>query len=182
MKIIILNGNSEASNVGFEQYINNYVKALSAKGNEVQVFTLRDMDIKFCSGCWSCWWTTPGRCVFKDDAEKIYRATVHSDILVFASPLVMGFVSTLTKKISDRLIPLIMPYIKIVKEEMRHTRRYKRLPAIGLLLEKGDSDNEDIEITADIYKRLSLNFRVPFRFCKLTDVPVQEVVNETLNI
>jgi hypothetical protein len=50
---------------------------------------------------------------------------------------------------------------------------------MGLLLEKGkDTDEEDIEIISDIYRRDAINFKTSFSFTKLTSNPVEEVANE----
>ncbi len=65
MKVTILNGNPDASNTLFDDYLKKLSDALSSDSNEVTIFTLRDRDLKYCRGCWGCWVKTPGECVVK---------------------------------------------------------------------------------------------------------------------
>jgi multimeric flavodoxin WrbA len=44
-----------------------------------------------------------------DEIQEISRTTINSDVVLFASPLVMGFVTALRKKNMDRMIPLVHP-------------------------------------------------------------------------
>jgi len=179
MKVIILNGNPDASNTMFDNYLNNLSDALSSGSNEIIIFTLRDMDLKYCRGCWGCWVKTPGECVVKDDTREIRRQYIHSDLALFSSPIVMGFTSALLKRAHDKLIPLIHPYFELVDGEVHHLPRYDKYPLMGLLLEKGkDVDEEDTKIIPDIYRRDAINFKSSFCFTKFTSDSIEEVVNE----
>lgn len=175
MKITILNGDNN-SNGNFTGYIRQLSGTLSAE-NTVEVFDLNKMNLKFCTGCWSCWWKTPGECAIKDDAGNIFRSVINSDLLIFASPLTAGFTSSELKKITDRLIVLIHPYTEIRNEEFHHKKRYGRYPEIAVIVEKNsDTDDEDLEIISDIYKRLAINFHSSLKFFKTTnDAWVKEI-------
>ena len=54
MKITILNGNPETHNEAFDAYITSLTVALAAEQHEVELLTLREMDIKYCVGCFGC--------------------------------------------------------------------------------------------------------------------------------
>ncbi|MBN1191863.1 MAG: flavodoxin family protein [Dehalococcoidales bacterium] len=179
MKIAVLNGNPDAGNNRFEDYLKNLSDKLAVHNHAVNILNLRDMDIKYCTGCWGCWVKTPGECVAADDSREICRVCINCDLVLFASPVIMGFTSALLKKAHDKLIPLIHPYLEFVHGEVHHKARYDKYPLIGLLLEKGrDTDNEDIEIISDIYRRDAINFKTSFRFTRLTSDPVEEAANE----
>jgi multimeric flavodoxin WrbA len=179
MKITILNGNPDASNVVFDDYLKKLSDALLSDRNETTIFTLRDMDLKYCRGCFGCWVKTPGECVVKDDTRKIRRQYINSDLALFASPVVMGFTSALLKRAHERFIPLIHPYFELVDGEMHHLSRYDKYPLMALLLEKGkDTDEEDMEIISDIYRRDAINFKTSFCFTRVTSDPIEEVANE----
>jgi hypothetical protein len=179
MNIIILNGNPDPGNKAFDRYIASILKELAGRGHLARSFVLREMNIRYCTGCWTCWIKTPGECVHRDDMASIYKAAMASDLLVFASPLVMGFMSGLLKRANERLIPLIHPYSDIIQGECHHRVRYDRYPGLGLILEKGpDADDEDVRITTDIYRREAVNFHSSLRAAFLTDRPVNEVCNE----
>jgi multimeric flavodoxin WrbA len=170
MKITILNGENRPNNSGLATYISEFATESSRLGNPTQIFTLSDMDLKFCTGCWSCWVKTPGVCSQKDEGEIIFKEVINSDLLIFASPIIAGFTSAELKKITDRLIVLIHPYIQVRNNECHHQKRYETYPNIGLILELGnETDEEDIQITTDIYKRLALNFHSELKFVIKTD-------------
>ena len=183
MQITILTGNKKSADANFEQYISDYSYELINRGHNVWRHNLREMDISFCTGCWTCWWKTPGRCAFKDDMEKIYYDCVASDLAVLAAPLVAGFPSVELKKTQDRLIPLLISYMEIAKGEIHHRKRYDRYPTLGLIVGKeADTDQDDLRIVSDIYQRFAINFKTELKFCTTTEVTPKEAANEVSDI
>jgi len=179
MKITILNGNPNGDSVAFENYLREFSHHLELHHHTVNVFNLREMNIKYCIGCFSCWVKTPGKCITKDDSVDICRVYINSDLVLFASPVIMGFTSALLKKTHEKLLPLVHPYLEFVQNEARHLARYEKYPLMALLLEKGnDTDEEDINIISDIYRRDAINFKAQFCFTRLTSDPVEKVANE----
>ena len=88
----------------------------------------------------------------------------------------MGFPSALLKKVSDKLIPLVHPYIVVDQGEAHHLARYNHYPKFGLLLEKSaGSDDEDLEIITEIFSRTALNMKSALAFSKLAYAPITEV-------
>jgi hypothetical protein len=121
-------------------------------------------NFRFCTGCWSCWWATPGLCAHKDDMAGLYPKMVEADLVVWASPLILGTVSALLKKAQDRFIPLAHPYIKVVEGECHHRHRYQKNADIGLIVgPTADDDEEDLRIAREFFRRFSLNSRTAFR-------------------
>lgn len=180
MKVIILNGNPDTSNHAFDDYLKNLSESLTASNHTVNILTLRDMDIHYCVGCWGCWVKTPGQCAARDDLRDVCRAYINSDFVLFASPVIMGFPSALLKKVQEKAtLSVLLPYFEQVNNEVRHVGRYPGLPAIGVLLEKSRTcDDEDIKIIADIYGRFAINVKTDCRFTRLTSDPVKEVADE----
>ncbi len=176
MKITILNGNPNAGNTPFDTYLARLAETLITAGHQVTSFTLRDMNIKHCAGCWGCWVKTPGECVTHDDQVEVCRAAINADFVLLASPVIMGFVSAVLKKTVEKLIPLIHPYGAVVQGEAHHLARYDRYPLLGLLLEKrGDADDTDIQVISDIFSRTALNFKSQLAFTELTSTPADAV-------
>jgi hypothetical protein len=156
-------------------YVEKLVKALITRGHEVNEFRLREMKIRYCTGCFGCFVKTPGLCLIKDDAEKVFREYVQSDLALMTSPVITGFTSALLKRMQDRLLPSLLPYVDIIEGEMHHPGRYDKLPRLGLLLEKGDdTDDEDIDIIKSIYERMTISLRSELAFTCLTDEPIEE--------
>ncbi len=179
MNVTILNGNPHADNLQFEEYLKRLHAELEKGGSHVAALTLREMKIRHCTGCWGCWVKTPGECLAKDDSADVCRAVINADWVIFASPMVMGFPSTLLKKTVDKLIPLVHPYIVVEGGEAHHQARYPSYPAFGLLLEREPSgDEEDIAITSTIFSRTARNIKSSLKFTRLTNQPVAEVAHE----
>lgn len=180
MKILFVNGSDSDS--GINSYIRSAIDSLAANGHSAKELILRDMQYSPCRGCFNCWVKTPGLCVYKDDGDTICREFITSDIVVLASPIIMGYPSALAKNALDRIIPLLHPYIEDFGGEVHHMRRYEKYPALALLLEKmEDTDSEDIEIIHDIFQRAALNIQSSLKFMKLTDSSVEEAVNAIIN-
>ncbi len=177
VRVCVLNGNPDVSNSAFDSYLARVEKMATVQGHSVRVLPLRDMDISYCTGCFGCWVKTPGECVVKDESAEVCRAVLHSDLVIFASPAKMGFISALLKKAHDKLIPLLLPYFTIRGGECHHPLRYGRSPDVAVLLERNGADDEDIAIIERSYRRLVMNLDSEFRFLKLTDEPVEEVID-----
>jgi hypothetical protein len=183
MTITILNGNMQTGENGFDSFLQNF-EILLKKNHDVNHFKLNQMDIRQCNGCWDCWWKTPGICSIKDDMPRIFSAAMKSDILIFASPLMVGFTSSLLKKMTDRFVSLIHPYVILNEGECHHRKRYEKYPDFGLLVEKEhDTDDDDMAIVKDIYDRFALNFHCKLRFFHTTDIDKpQDIAYEIDNI
>jgi len=180
MKVLILNSG------GSDSVINGNVQELKIKlsemGADTSELVLRDMKYSPCRGCFNCWVKTPGLCVFRDDGDILCREDLHSDYIILASAIKMGYVSAMIKNALDRIIPLIHPYLEDIDGEVHHKKRYEKYPVMGLLLEKsGDTDDEDIEIITDIFERAALNLQSRLGFVRLTTTSVKEIANEIIN-
>jgi multimeric flavodoxin WrbA len=186
MKITILNGNPEDGSPTFDTYLESVTRQLEAGMHSVTLHTLKDMDLKYCIGCFGCWVKHPGECVSFDDGAKIRQSIIESDLLIWASPLKMGYVSSLLKRSMDQLIPLLMPYFDPVNGELHHAGRYDRYPLTGLIYQaEDDTDTKDIEIVENLFSRTSLNFRSRLTFCVDDTTSVQDmalIVNQAASV
>lgn len=178
MRITILNGEPDPM-AAFDAYQSLIAERLKAQGHAVEKLDLRGLDLKGCSGCFNCWLRTPGECCKRDDSATVCRAVLNSDLVLFASPIVMGFTSALLKRAADQLIPLVHPYLVVQTGEVHHRARYARYPKLALLVGAGpDSDAEDIEITTAMWSRLARNLSSTLSFVAVADRAAQEVADE----
>ena len=174
-KILILNGNPKEEKEDFDNYCEKLKDCLISKGDSVTMINLRNKKIQDCIGCYACWLKTPGICALKDDQEEILKGYVNSDLVILASPIIMGFVSAKIKTANDRMIPLVHPFLKLEGDRMSHYPRYDKDYKIGLLLEKNtDTDEDDMAIITKVYNRAV--------FIKAMDENVEVIANETHNI
>lgn len=82
----------------------SFARGVRNAGNDVELLTLHNKEIKFCIGCLSCQRT--GECVIKDDAPAIVGKMHDADVLVFATPIYYYEMSGQLKTLLDRANPL----------------------------------------------------------------------------
>ena len=75
------------------------------QGTEIETLELRRLNIRPCLGCLGCWTKTPGKCVQKDDMEKIYAAIERADVIVESFPLYFYGLPGTLKTMTDRCLP-----------------------------------------------------------------------------
>ncbi len=118
---------------------------------------------------------TPGICCLKDDQEEIIRAVVWSDQTIWASPLSMGFVSSVIKNATDRMLPKVHPFLKMKEDRMTHYPRYDKTVQNILLLEAcSDLDDSTLRIIEEIYSR--------YKSVKTTEKNPEVVADETYRL
>ncbi len=78
-----------------------------------------------CIGCFGCWTKTPGECnIKKDGYNHIGKMFGHSDEVWIISECFYGAFSPFVKNVLDRSIGYLLPFFKIVNNEMHHKIRY----------------------------------------------------------
>ena len=85
MKIAILNGSPRACNTA--AMVNAFAEGAKEAGHEVEIIHVGKMKIGGCMGCEYCHTKGEGKCVQKDDMEKVMPAYKEADMIVFASPI-----------------------------------------------------------------------------------------------
>jgi multimeric flavodoxin WrbA len=176
MKIVILDGMTVTASAHWRDYLKELTSSLGGMGIQVKHFVLKDMNIHHCRGCFGCWVKTPGICVYPDDDGEINREVINADFVLWASPLLAGFPSSILKKALDRTIPLVHPYFEIVNGEFHHMARYPKYPLVGLLVEPAQEDGpETLPMLAHLFSRTALNFKTRLCFAETTQMPAHEL-------
>lgn len=91
--------------------------------SENHYIDLSRMNIKNCMGCFGCWVKTPGRCVIRDDAVKIYPLIARSERLIYVSRLFYGSYDVTMKRMLERAIPIQKAFIRLCHGETHHVQR-----------------------------------------------------------
>ncbi|MCP4134706.1 MAG: flavodoxin family protein [bacterium] len=183
MKITILNGNPGSQNAAFDRICIDLTRELEKHDHCVTLLDLKTLTIKPCTGCFGCWVKTPGKCVLDDDIGEVLENYINSRLVLFASPLIMGFPSALFRSVQEKFTPLGIPYMTIIDKEMHHFSRYKTLPRIGVLYEKEDNtDDEDLAILEENYHRTAINVHGKLLVFRDIKTNIRDLVNEINNI
>lgn len=144
--IIILNG-SPRKNGNTAQLIKAFTEGAQQAGHIVTIFSLQQMNIKGCIGCFGGGKNPESPCTQKDDMEKIYPVYEEADIIVFASPMYFWGITGQLKTALDRLFAV--------------SEKYPDFHAPGkkciLLMAAGDATKENDEPVEQYYHSLVKN-------------------------
>ena len=85
MKITILNGSPRKENTA--AMVDAFAEGAKAAGHEVEILHVGRMKIAGCLGCEYCHTKGEGKCVQRDDMDKVIPAYQDADMVVYASPI-----------------------------------------------------------------------------------------------
>jgi multimeric flavodoxin WrbA len=123
MKTLILDGSHPGDATAA-----NLNAALHAQLPDAETLILREQRIGNCAGDFFCWVRSPGLCNTDDDNRVIAEKIMHSDLIVYLTPVTFGGVSSALKRMVDHQIQNIAPFFTSIHGEIHHQRRYKRYP------------------------------------------------------
>jgi multimeric flavodoxin WrbA len=133
-KVIILDG-TRPGDKHLNAILALLTEELECQGTKIQTFTLRNIQFNHCIGCFNCWIKTPGKCIHTDAGAEIIQSILHSDTLILFTPVIFGGYSSELKKITERFLPIVLPFFRQVHGETHHPPRYptlSRFLGIGL--------------------------------------------------
>lgn len=103
MRCTAINGSPHGRTGRTERLVKAFLEGAEEAGAQTQEVYLSEHKIEYCRGCYSCWTTSPGRCVIEDDLALLLEALLGADVLILASPLHFLQISGQLKSFIDRL-------------------------------------------------------------------------------
>lgn len=107
-------------------------------GNSLTVYDLTEDDLAPCIGCFGCWLKTPGECIRKDKMAEINPTFMHSDLVIYLTPVTFGGCSYIVKNALDRTLPNHSPFFIKKNGVTSHKKRYQHYPKV-IMIGYGDS-------------------------------------------
>ena len=109
---------------------------------------------------------TPGKCVIRDDALKVYPLIAQSDQIIYVSRIRYGSYDTVMKTMPERAIPIQKAFIRILNGETHHFQR-NVVPKQALIMAYKTYDPEEQAIfrrlvARNAYNMCFENYRVVF--------------------
>jgi multimeric flavodoxin WrbA len=104
MKILGISG-SPVKNGNNEDAIDYALNKAKKNGFKTEKITLAKKDLKGCIACNQCK-KQKGTCSIKDVMEKIRPKMIEADAIIISSPVYFGSLSSQTKSLFDRTLPL----------------------------------------------------------------------------
>jgi len=156
MKALLLNGVYPPEQFsGYEQLV---IKKAKNSGFDIENIVLCNNQLHHCIGCFGCWFATPGECVFSDYGKELVKKICRSDLLIIFSTISFGSYSSYCKKILDRCIPLVLPFIITIGSREYHKKRYSKLPNLFGVGVANENSIEEKEMFGELIKRNAANF------------------------
>lgn len=115
----------------------------------IRMVDLSQLNIANCVGCFGCWTKTPGKCVIRDDAVRIYPMIAESDHIIYISRIRYGGYDTVMKTMLERSIPVQQAFIRLLDGETHHVQR-KVVPKKAVIIAYGGLHPDE----KDIFRRL----------------------------
>ena len=136
--------------------------------HSIEWIDLSKLKIANCVGCFGCWIKTPGKCVVRDDAVKIYPRIAASNKIMYISRVKYGSYDTLMKAMLERAIPIQQAFIRLLDGETHHVQR-NVVPKQAVIIGYGDISEEEKDIFQQLIARNSKNmnferYRIIFFF------------------
>ena len=143
---------------------------------DVTWMDLSALQIRNCVGCFGCWTKTPGRCVIRDDAVKVYPLIAQSDKLLYVSRVKYGGYDTIMKTMLERAIPVQQAFIRLLDGETHHVQR-SVVPKRATIVAYGVQDEEEKSLFRRLVARNAKNMSFQSYDIHFTDEEsVEEVV------
>lgn len=142
---------------------------------DVVSFDLSHMKIAPCVGCFGCWTKTPGKCVIRDDAVKVYPRLAESDTALYVSRVRYGGYDTVMKTMLERAIPVQQAFIRLLDGETHHVQRAVA-PKRAVIVAYGALDREEEDLFRRLVARNAKNMSFQSYEIRFTDEEQVETV------
>lgn len=137
-KNILVLSSSPRKNGNSDILCDQFIKGAKESGHNPEKIYVADMKINFCTGCGVC--HTTGKCVHKDDMEKVFEKLLKADVIVFSTPVYFYTMSAQLKVFIDRLVPV---YTQLTGKE------------VYIFVTAWDSETKNLEPTVEAVRGLT---------------------------
>lgn len=153
------------------QYVKNAITQHFDSCPHLHYFPITPQSLRPCVGCFGCWLKTPGKCCINPLSAELSTHLVNDDVVIFISSIPYGSYSAPIKNVLDCSIPNVLPFFKLIKGEVHHSRRYKKL-ARHIVIAYGEQLlPQEKDTFLALTKANSLNLGIPdatVYFCETT--------------
>ncbi len=124
MKFLCINGSPRGRKSNTQVLVDAFLEGAAWEGASGETLFASELSIKDCLGCFSCWNVTPGVCVHKDDMSGVLEKMWGVDVFIWATPLYHYGMTARLKRILERTLPVVKPWMIKDGEHFGHPSRY----------------------------------------------------------
>ncbi|TFG27657.1 flavodoxin family protein [Candidatus Thorarchaeota archaeon] len=151
MKILAFNASPRKSQGTTDVILEAFIKGAKSVGADVEKHHVVDLDIGGCRGCFNCWWITPGKCIQRDDMDKLLPAITDADVMILGTPIYGRNVTHYLQKLMERTFVFTLPEMVSHEGETKHPGRVHRFPRMVLVATCGFPDTSNFDIVRSLY-------------------------------
>ena len=151
MKLLVFNGSPRKSNGTTDVLLEAFIEGAKSSGADVEKHHVVDLNINGCRGCFNCWWVTPGKCVQRDDMDKLLPAIADADVMLLGTPIYGRNVTHYLQKLLERTFVFSLPEMVASEGETSHPARISKIPRLVLAATCGFPDTSNFDIVRALY-------------------------------
>jgi len=162
-KILVLNASPRGKRGYKYFYLRPFIKGLCGDGVKCEIVHLYKLKINRCTGCWHCWLSGSGGCIFdgKDDFKELQQIYEQADLIIFAFPLYTDGMPSILKDFWERMVSANHPYMIKGIYKTRHPRRRKKQRAAVVFAISGFMEIENFDAVLSHFRQISHNDHLP---------------------
>lgn len=155
-RILALNGSPRGPHSNTAAILTPFLEGAREAGAEVEALIVRNLNIGFCRGCFTCWTATSGVCCQRDDMAGILEKFQGADYAVFATPLYHYGMAAKLKALLERTLPLVDPHLVRREQLTTHNlREGARFPRLVLVSNCGFPERDHFRALVEQFRQLT---------------------------
>jgi multimeric flavodoxin WrbA len=162
MKIIVINASPRMEAGNTQVLLTPFLVGMRHQGAKIDIALAARKKIELCRGCFRCYAETPGVCMHRDDMPALLERIRAADLMVLATPVYLDGMTSLAKKVMDRLVPFLDPHFELTGDRLRHPLRWKFPEKIVLLSVCGYPGLQNFDPLVFHMERLAWNMHSEF--------------------
>ncbi|OLS25758.1 MAG: Iron-sulfur flavoprotein [Candidatus Thorarchaeota archaeon AB_25] len=151
MKLLVFNASPRKSSGTTDVLLETFIEGARSSGADVEKHHIVDLEINGCRGCFNCWWVTPGKCIQRDDMDKLLPAISEADLMLLGTPIYGRNVTHYLQKLLERTFVFTLPEMVNRDGETQHPGRVSRFPRMILAATCGFPDTSNFDIVRALY-------------------------------
>jgi hypothetical protein len=151
MKLLVFNASPRKASGTTDVLLEAFIEGANSSGAEIEKHHIVDLEINGCRGCFNCWWVTPGKCIQRDDMDKLLPAIAEADVMLLGTPIYGRNVTHYLQKLLERTFVFSLPEMVARDGETQHPGRITRFPKLVMAATCGFPDSSNFDIVRALY-------------------------------